>query len=299
MSTPQTSARAAQQALDSPDGSTGIRGWAARRPLTAFLLLVFGVGWPLMSVPALSAHGVLPGGDLPAEVWILATVFLVMLPAAMWVTWASEGRRGVQSMLRRSFRWRFGAGWWALVLLALPLVTLGVGLITGRSLQASNVVSLLASEILALVIAVVVINLWEETVWAGFLQTRLERRHGLAGAAGLTSIAFAGIHVPLGFVGDFSATSVAVGFAVLLAVSVLIRLLVGVMLRAAADSLLAVGVLHAVWNTSNNEGGVADSLLSGGQPTVPAVIAAALLTGAVAIAVRPRLTRDFRRGAER
>jgi uncharacterized protein len=282
-----------------PADLAGIRGWVIRRPLTAFLILVFSLGWPVMSLPALTDHGVLPGGQLPGEIWILAAVVLVMLPAALSVTSVTEGRSGVRALLRRTFRWRFGVGWWAVVLLALPLTTLALGVATGRSVETSDVAGVLAAEAGSLVVAVVLINLWEETVWAGFLQTRLEHRHGLLLAAALTAVPFAAIHVPLEFVGDFTATSVAFGVGLLLAVSVLFRLMVGVVLRAAADSVLAVAVLHAVWNTSNSEDGLVDQLLSGGQPLVLAVTAVALLTAAVALAVRSRLTRTFREEAAR
>ncbi|WP_324277827.1 type II CAAX prenyl endopeptidase Rce1 family protein [Blastococcus brunescens] len=267
---PQTSGTTTAPAPRSAS-PTGIRAWVTRRPLTAFLLIVFGLGWPLMSLPALTDHGVVAGRGLPGEIWILAVVLLVMLPAALWVTSVTEGRSGVRTLLHRAFRWRFGAGWWAVVLLALPLTALALGVATGRSVQISDLLGVLAGEVVSLIVAVVLINLWEETVWAGFLQTRLERRHGLVLAAALTALPFAAIHVPLEFVGDFSAASVAFGVALLLAVSVLFRLMVGVVLRAAADSLLAVAVLHAVWNTSNGEDGLVDQVLSGGQPIAFAV----------------------------
>jgi hypothetical protein len=63
--------------------------------------------------------------------------------------------------------------------------------------------------------------------------------------------------------------------------------------------VLAIAVLHAVWNTSNNEDGLVDQLLSGGQPTVSAVAAVALVTAVVAAAVQPSLARDSRAGAGR
>jgi membrane protease YdiL (CAAX protease family) len=57
------------------------------------------------------------------------------------------------------------------------------------------------SDVLAgavsVLIALLVIHLWEETVWAGFMQTRLERRHSLPVAALLTAVPFAAIHLPL------------------------------------------------------------------------------------------------------
>jgi hypothetical protein len=119
----------ARRPVHAPPG--GLRDLVARRPLTAFLVLLFGVGWPLMSVPALTAHGVLPGGPLPQEPFALGTTLLVMLPAALWVTAVADGRPAVRALLRRAVRWRFGAGWWAAVLLALPVLTLTVGLVAG------------------------------------------------------------------------------------------------------------------------------------------------------------------------
>jgi hypothetical protein len=115
-----------------PARAGGLRGRVARRPLTAFLVLLFAVGWPLMSVPALTAHGVLPGGPLPQEPFALGTTLLVMLPAALWVTAVADGRPAVRALLRRAVQWRFGAGWWAAVLLALPVLTLALGLVACR-----------------------------------------------------------------------------------------------------------------------------------------------------------------------
>jgi hypothetical protein len=67
--------------------------------------------------------------------------------------------------------------------------------------------------------------------------------------------------------------------------------MVGVFLRATAGSVLAVAVLHGSWNGSTGEDGLVDDLLSGGQPVLAGVIAAALVTAAAAALVRPRLTR--------
>ena len=93
-------------------------------------------------------------------------------------------------------------------------------------------------------LAVVVINLWEETVWAGFFQTRLEARFNFVVAAVLTALPFAGVHVPLLLLDDHvSPLSVLMGIAGLLILGIVVRLLMGVMLRAALDSVLAVGDL--------------------------------------------------------
>ena len=281
-------------AVDDPRLSThrtapsGFRGWVARRPLTAFLVLVFGIGWPLLSVPALVDHGVLPGGEVPEEPFTLALTLLVMLPTALWVTAVADGRPAVRVLLRRALRWRFAPGWWAAVVLALPLLTVALGVAAGRSLQTGDLAGVLAGAVVSIVTAVLLVHLWEETVWAGFFQGRLEARYGYLAAAALTAVPFAGVHLPLQFTGDRSVGELLTAVGALLVFGVVMRLMVGVTVHGAAGSLLAAGVVHAAFNASNNEGGLADELLGGGQPTVFAVAAAALFTAGAFATLRAR-----------
>jgi membrane protease YdiL (CAAX protease family) len=212
---------------------------------------------------------------------------LVMLPAALWVTSVTDGRGSVHALLRRAVQWRFPAGWWAAVLLALPALTLALGLATGRSLQTGDVLTVLGGAVFNVVTAVLLVHLWEETVWAGFFQGRLEQRHGPLVAAALTAVPFAGVHVPLQFIGDDPLTTTLVQVGLLLVLAVVIRLLVGAVVHATAGSLLAAGVVHAVFNASNNEGNLVDGLLSGGQPSVLAMTAAVVFAAVTLAVVRP------------
>jgi uncharacterized protein len=130
---------------------------------------------------------------------------------------------------------------------------------------------------------VVVINLWEETVWAGFFQTRLEARFNFVVAAVVTALPFAGVHVPLLLLDDqVSPLSVLRGIAGLLILGIVIRLLMGVMMRAALDSVLAVGVLHQIFDASNNNGALVDSILEGADAGNMTQFAAAILTVLIA-----------------
>jgi ABC-type nickel/cobalt efflux system permease component RcnA len=63
---------------------------------------------------------------------------------------------------------------------------------------------------------------------------------------------------------------------------IVVRLLMGVMLRAALDSVLAVGVLHQIFDASNNNGGLVDSVLDGADAGNMTQLAAAILTILVA-----------------
>jgi uncharacterized protein len=180
------------------------------------------------------------------------------------------------------FRWRFGIGWWLVVLFGLPVLALLLGLIFGGSLHTADLGPVLIKQ-LGSILAVVVINLWEETVWAGFFQTRLEARFNFILAAVLTALPFAGVHMPPLLLGDhMSVLLILKGVAGLLILGVVVRLLMGVMTRAALDSVLAVGVLHQIFDASNNNGALVDSVLDGADAGNMTQLAAVVLTVLVA-----------------
>ena len=266
-----------------------LRDVSARHPLTVFNTMVFGIGWPILAVPVLADRGLIGGSTVPAEFFALGVTWFVLLPAALWVTAVTEGRKAARLLLGRAFRWRLGA-WWPVVLLALPAATLAVGLALGGSLHAPTTMPVVRG-LVSLITAVVLIHLWEETVWAGFLQTRLERRHTLVVAALVTSVPFAGIHLPLLLIGATSVWPVVVGAAKLLVLGAAMRLMLGVILRG-TGSLLAVGLLHGVFNASNNRGGLVDTLLDGADQNLAAPIAMVLVTVAVAAVVFGRRSQD-------
>jgi membrane protease YdiL (CAAX protease family) len=273
-------------------GHSGIRAFTSHRPLTTFLVLTFGAGWVILAFPVLAHYGMLPGEDVPIEVYALVTTLFVMLPAALWVTSVVDGRPGVRALLSRTFRWRVSPLWYLVVLAGLPALTIAAGLLAGGSFNSGRLGWSLLNQALQIVIAALLINIWEETAWAGFFQTRLERRHTIVVAAALTAIPFAAIHAPLLLVAD---ENVVVGYGKLYLLGILVRLMMGVTLRAVGDSVLLVGVLHSVFNQSNNTTGiVADLLTSDIDQQIFATVAAVIFTGILAWAARDRLGRAFR-----
>jgi len=100
--------------------------------MTAFLLIAGALAYPLMGLTALAAHGVVPGGSLPGLLPMAPDeaaggllVWAGLVPAALLVTGATEGRAGIRRLARRMFRWQVGLGWWLLVLTGLPILTTG------------------------------------------------------------------------------------------------------------------------------------------------------------------------------
>lgn len=288
-----------------PVAPRGFRGWAAAHPVSAFLLLLFGIGYPLMALPILAHRGVIPGGSVPGMLGLdterfsaLLMVAGVMVPSMLWVTWAADGREGVRTLLRRAFRWRFGVGWWLVVLCALPALSIAIALLLGASLRPVDPVPLITGELAGLLTGFLVINLWEETAWAGVVQTRLERRHHAVVAAVLTAIPFALIHMPFQFIGDFTAATVFGGLVGLLIVSSLVRVMLGLFLRGTRDSVFAVALMHTMFNRSNNTDGIVAHLVEGEARAVAAVIATLVLMLVVGVVVRRRLGPDERRALD-
>jgi hypothetical protein len=80
--------------------------------LTGFLVIALGLSWLLFVISVLAFHGIIPGANLPVEVFALGSTVLILLPTALWVTSITDGRAGLRVLLARVFRWRFGIGWW-------------------------------------------------------------------------------------------------------------------------------------------------------------------------------------------
>ena len=280
-------------------GSTSsLRAWSAGHPVAAFLLLASILAYPVMSVPILADHGVIPDPRTPQVPGVdterLASVLLVfvaLLPAALWVTWAVDGPAGVRALVQRIFRWRIGARWWLLVLAGLPTLTTTLAWGLGDSLRPVDMGPFVITQLFGLLVNLVLINVWAETAWSGVVQTRLEQRHGLVRAALLTAVPFALAHMPLHFIGDFSLGSLSTALVSLLIVCALVRLMIGVFLRATGHSILAVALLHTSFNRSNNDEGLVAGLMEGDGRKLAGLLAVLVLTVAVATRRRPAPTR--------
>ena len=99
---PMPSEAAGTKETPHPITHGGLRGWAARRPVLSFLVLLFTIAYPVMSLPVLAAHGVIPDGWMPRlpglnteRIAAAMLVLLALLPTTFLVTWAAEGRPGV------------------------------------------------------------------------------------------------------------------------------------------------------------------------------------------------------------
>ena len=105
---------------------------------------------------------------------------------------------------------------------------------------------------------------------------------------------FALIHMPLHFIGNFSIGSLTTALVTLLIVCALVRLMLGVFLRGTRDSILAVALVHTLFNRSNNDEGIVAGLLEGDGRKLAGLLAVLVMTAVVAIISRRRLSRAHR-----
>lgn len=238
-------------------------------PITSFVIFAYALGWPLLTVHTLT-------GTARTAVGMLFT-YGVLLGLTLMITRIAYGPSAVTRLLRRLLRWRFGLARWAVVVLAMPALTLAVAAASGTFVLPPGGWWALAGTYVfqTLVVGALQVNLAEEAAWSGLVQTRLTERHGLGRGALLTAPWFVGMHLPLQFAPGWSWSSVAVGVGALVVIAPFFRYLMGETLAATGGSLLAVGVLHASFNASGN------LIEAGGWQFLPALLVL-VLTLAVA-----------------
>jgi membrane protease YdiL (CAAX protease family) len=270
MTTTASGATAPSVSAAAPPASTPVtsglrprlRARIAAHPVASAVLIMFGIGYPLMIPAALLG--------LPIEPFLLVTVLVGQLGGALVVTAATGGRAGVRELFGRVFRWRTGVGVWLLALLAIPVAALALASVVfgpGALRALSHEPAIVLGYLNALTILPLV-NLWEETAWMGVIQHRLAERRGLLAGAALTAPMFALIHLPLNL--GKAPADFAISMTVLALLAVPFRIVVGWLYQRAGRSILVVAVLHVTFNATNN-----GDLLRAAAPTHTALLSTA------------------------
>lgn len=250
-----------------PVDSSSLRRLVARRPVASFLVTAFVFAWGGM-LPLLlseSGFGVVPI-ELPARPFtIILSIFGLALPAFL-VTAATGGKASVLDLLSRVLRWRAGVRWYLVALFGLLAVTLlgaipflGVVPFEGLTQNWSLLFTVFLPGIL---VPFVLINLWEETAWTGFMQHTLQERHGPLLASLMVAPPFALIHLPAFFVAGWISEektppsqfpSVLLQVGVLAVFAVFIRVVIMWLYNGSGRSVLIVALFHSAFNMTNGQ----------------------------------------------
>jgi membrane protease YdiL (CAAX protease family) len=246
-----------------------VHAFVRRHPVGVFLTVAIGLTW------AIQWAFLIAGQDLTPA---LLAELVILLGTSVWVTGVADGRAGVRRLFAGLVRWRIGIGRAAVLLLAMPVLTLLVAAATGTlERPAAGWPGIVGSYFfMALVYGALTANLWEETAWAGFTQSRLMSRHGLLVGSLLTAIPFFLIHIPLAFADKgLAGTPLREALFIWLLQALtapFLRYLIGTVLVDTGGSTLAAGVLHGAFNAAG-----AMAVLQVGWQYVPALVLLTLL----------------------
>jgi membrane protease YdiL (CAAX protease family) len=281
--------------------TTSAQSWVAQHATVVFTLTALVASYTALGVMILVDRGLLPGRSIPSLIgWDMEeasslVLVLVLLATTFSITRLTEGTAGVRALIARMTRWRVGWRWWLTAVAAVPAATVGLAVALGDHVVSPTPMTLVG-EIGAAAVGLLLINVAEETTWAGFLQTRLERAHSLLVAAVLTAVPFALVHIPIRVVAREidNPAELLPQLAVLLVLCTIIRVLLGGVMRGACNSILVVAATHTSFNRSNNVDGIAADLLVGQARPLAALVAAIVVAALILVALRGRLGRAER-----
>jgi membrane protease YdiL (CAAX protease family) len=267
-----------------------------RYPITAFLILAFACSWAALLPLILSQGGFgLLRLELPVEVFIALASFVGLALPAYLVTAATDGKAGVLDLLHRSLRWRVGVQWYGIALL---------GTLVGVLVAAFPFVGTLPLQMVArkwellvtvfvpgVLVPFLLINLPEEIGWTGFVQSKLQERHGPVLASLMVAPPFALIHVPAYFIAGWISDeklplpSVLLLVGLTAVVAVFLRLLIMWLYNGSGGSILIVALFHSAFNMSTGQQ-ITPEVIVGVDPSLLNLLAwAAAAVVAVLIAI--------------
>ena len=184
-------------ATSQPAPHSALRRLLARHPVAAFLVMVYAVTIAVVLPPVLTRHDIWPFDQALSDP--LGHIFGSAVPAFLVIA-AMHGRVGVRDLARRCLRWRVGLQWYLFALLGVPIgVVVCASAIFGLAPlhQLQDQWPLLFTVVVPqLLLFIVFSNGPEEIGWMGFLQARLQERHGPLKASVIVTLPFALYHLP-------------------------------------------------------------------------------------------------------
>ena len=173
MTATQSSARTP---IPAPGNSTVLRDDPSLRPLLIFAAIAVPTGWVL-----LTAYQVL---GLPQEAFVLATLVLGLVVPALVLTHRRHGSEGVRTLLKDAVRPPRPVWWAPMAVIGLPALVWAAAAPLGGARPLTT--SLLVDAAILFVTTALIINIWEEMAWTGFVQRRAMARWGLVAGSLVT-----------------------------------------------------------------------------------------------------------------
>jgi CAAX protease family protein len=178
-----------------------MKAFITRHPSATYFALTFAISWS----GVVAVIGGLPGGTaasaLDNPLFPFAVLAMLAGPsvAGILLTALIDGRTGRRKFRSRLLKWRVGAGWYAIALLAAPLLSIAA-LLTLSLLFPGFRPALLATDdkasLLLLGVSVgLAAGFFEELGWTGFAVPHLERRYSVLTTGLIVGVLWSAWHV--------------------------------------------------------------------------------------------------------
>ncbi|WP_033290398.1 CPBP family intramembrane glutamic endopeptidase [Amycolatopsis jejuensis] len=161
-----------------------LRAFIGRRPISSFFTLAITLSWLAWLPYVLSDNGLgilhfsFPKVLGTSQILgMLPGAYLGPLVAAFVVTALGEGRPGLRRWASRLLRWRVNWRWYAVALLAMPVIVTVATVPFAGTFQAPAV-SLIIAWAVGLVLQVITTGLAEEPGWRDFALPHLQPKYG-------------------------------------------------------------------------------------------------------------------------
>jgi membrane protease YdiL (CAAX protease family) len=261
-----------------------LRRALAGHPVGAFLVIGYAVYLAAALIPPLAETEITP---LKLPLWAsVGTIFGVGL-AAFLVTAASDGRAGVDDLVRRCLRWRVSVRWYVLAILGVPVaVTLiAIAVYGGDVSPADGWLHVLGTVLALFVLQVILFNFAEEIGFTGFLQDRWQDRYGPLRLSATVALLWAVWHLPDFFVDEgwtlaqlaVAPLFVAFEFVVLFFARVVIVWLY----TSTGRSVLLVGLFHASFDATISK--LSKEIIPGSNGARYVIVTGVVVIGAFAV----------------
>lgn len=189
-----------------PAARSGLRRWTARHPAAGFVLLTYGISWPLFLAAGF-------GGGWPL---VAAGAFGPATAAAVVTHWSGGSTR---RWLRSMWRWRAPVRWYLYAVGVPPLLVAATVLeaaALGHTVHIGSPASVVPEYLGMLLLVAPLGGGQEEPGWRGFLLDRYQHRYSPLRASLLLGLVWGAWHLPVYGLGGFGGPILLVVFYTLL-----------------------------------------------------------------------------------
>ena len=191
-----------------------MKAFISRHPVATYFALTFTISWGGVLLVIGGLDGMTGPRAQDNPLFPLAVLAMVAGPsvAGILLTGVIDGRAGLREFRSRLLRWRVGARWYALALLAAPLVAaaaaLALSLFSPEFLPGIFVVDDKASVLLLGLVVGLTAGFFEELGWTGFAIPRLKPRYGILATGLIVGVLWSAWHflVTVWGIGDRAGT---------------------------------------------------------------------------------------------